>query len=420
MKLADRLRNINLFYILLGVYVLWLLSLKNRHTGGMDDFDVFFKAGERLANGENIYGEPHYYNLRYFYSVFFACLMALCQWMHIDTAKLLWFTLNTALYIRAFFILRQYVLSVSPHSNLVFFLTLLLTGKIVLVNYTFGQASPLVLWTMTEAFHQVLQGRTTLGVLILCLGINIKIMPLVLAPYIVWASKKPVTAIIAGISFTLAFLFLPALFIGWDYNLMLLGEWWQTLNPVSDIHVRQTYENGFMDLAAMVNKYLSAESVYNEPQLNIASLPMSTLFILTNMIRVALLGSVVYMAAKLKRPVAGIDHRFIIASGFMALIPLCFPHQRVYSYMFSIPSLAVMLAILFNNRRALSYVLFAVLILVSGVMIWIDFAGQVIADFFTHYRMLTLGMTGLLVMYIVLCIRQQNEYNATDLLSVNP
>lgn len=405
MKLSDKLRKINLFYVLLTAYVLWLLSLKNRHTGGMDDFDVFFKAGERLAHGENIYGEPHYYNLKYFYSVFFAGLMALCQWMHIDTAKLLWFALNTILFTRTFFILKRYVLTVSPHSNLVFFLTLLLTGKIVLVNYTFGQASPFILWTMVEAFHQVLQGRTTLGVFILCLGINIKIMPLVLAPYIVVVSRKPLNAVLAGISFSLLFLFLPALFIGWNYNLMLLTEWLQTLNPVSDIHVRQTYENGFMDLAAMMNKYFSAENVHNEPQLNIASLSMDTLFMLTNAIRILLLAAVVYMSARLKKPVTGIDHRFIIASGFMALIPLCFPHQRVYSYMFSIPSLAVLLAILFNSRRVVGYALFAMLILVSGVMVWIDFAGPVITDFFTNYRMLTIGMMGLLVMYIAVCLR---------------
>src|SRR5688572_32525903 len=92
---------------LTALFVFWLFTVYRRQTGGMDDFDVFFKAGERLQNGENIYGEPHYYNLRYFYSVAFAGLMSLIQSWGIQTAKLCWFILNVLLWLRIISILRQ-------------------------------------------------------------------------------------------------------------------------------------------------------------------------------------------------------------------------------------------------------------------------------------------------------------------------
>lgn len=410
MKLIPLIRSkTNSFLILLCVYVLWLLSVKNRQTGGMDDFDIFFKAGERLLNGENIYGPPHYYNLKYFYSVLFAGIMALLQWMDINTVKWFWFILNTTLFVRVYFLIKEYILSVGPRGSVVFFFLLLISGKMVLVNYTFNQISVLILWTMFESLHQLLKGRITLAVFILCLGINIKIMPVVLVPYFLLISDRFFKVLFTGIGFLLLFTFLPAFFIGWEYNNLLLSEWWKTLNPVSEIHVMQTYEYGFTDVSSMVTKFLSGEAVYNEPQLNIADLPMNILFIITNAIRVAFLAAVVYMAVKLKGKAGGIDKRIIISSAFMALIPLCFPHQREYSFMFSIPSLAVLMTLIQQRAKTINYIIFISLVMLAGLMIWVDFAGQELTDIFKHYRLITMGMSGILIFYISLVLKTYRD-----------
>lgn len=399
------LKKPDLFLVLVLVYTLWLLSLKNRQTGGMDDFDIFFKSGERLLGGENIYGPPHHYNLKYFYSVFFAGIMALFQNTGINALKFVWFVLNTALFIRVFFLLKLHVLAEGKRPGIVFFFLLLLTGKMVLVNYTFNQISVLILWTMVESFHQLKQGRMYVAVFLLCLGINIKIMPVVLVPYFLFMGPKPVKMTIAGVLMLLFLLFLPAMFIGWNYNLMLISEWWKTLNPVSDIHVMQTYEYGFTDLSSMVTKFLSAEAVYNEPGLHIANLPRSTLFLIINGLRVALLALVVYLAIRIRKPVSGIDHRVVIVSAFMALIPLCFPHQREYSYMFSIPMLAILLTLLSMHGKVMHFIVFSACVLLSGMLIWVDFAGQEIVDVFRHYRLITMGMTAILLFYVALVLQ---------------
>ena len=402
-------KKVDFYYVLIIIYVLWLLSLKNRQTGGMDDFDVFFQAGERLLAGENIYGPPHYYNLKYFYSVLFAGIMGSIQSLGINTVKWIWFVINTALFVRIFILLRIHVFKTEKSSALIFFFLLLLFGKIVLVNYTFNQISVLILWTMFEAYHLMKKGHWVWAVLILCLGINIKIMPIVLAPYIIVMGKKPFQVIGLGIAALLLFLYIPALFIGFDTNQFLIGEWLKTLNPVSDIHVMQTYEYGFTDLSSMLTKFLSAEPVYLETQINIADLSKSSLFILTNFIRAVLLGLVVYLAFKAKHSVYGVDKSFVIAAGFMALIPLCFPHQREYSFMFSIPMFAVLMLMLAKLKSVGYYILFIIFIALTGNLVWVDFAGQTAVYVIKIYRLITMGMIAIFLLYIYLATKLSSQ-----------
>ena len=403
------LKRVDFYYVLIFIYVLWLFSLKNRQTGGMDDFDVFFHSGERLLNGENIYGPPHYYNLKYFYSVLFAGIMGSIQALGINTVKWIWFVINTALFVRVFILLRIHVFKTEKSSVLIFFFLLLLFGKIVLVNYTFNQISVLILWTMFEAYHLLKKGHWVWAILILCLGINIKIMPIVLAPYIIVMGKKPFQIIGLGLAALLFFLYIPALFIGFETNQFLIGEWLKTLNPVSDIHVMQTYEYGFTDLSSMVTKFLSAEPVYLEPQVNIADLSRPSLFLITNAIRAALLGSVVYLAFKAKHAVYGVDKGFVIAAGFMALIPLCFPHQREYSFMFSMPMFAILMLIMVKLKSATYYALFIAFVALTGNLVWIDFAGQTAVDIFKIYRLITMGMLAIFLMYIYLAAKLSSQ-----------
>lgn len=409
MKALDILQNQSVrkaaFPFLLTIYVFWLFSLYRRQTGGMDDFDVFFKAGERLQNGENIFGPPHYYNLKYFYSVLFASGMSLLQVMGIAKAKLLWFILNTVLFIRIFHLLGKHVWKDFPKTGILLFILLLITGKMVLVNYTYNQISVLILWTMLEAYVLMIRNRILSAVLVLCIGINIKVMPVVLAPlFILWSADRFKT-LVYGLLFLAAGLFLPALWLGWDYNMMLMGEWWNTLNPVSEIHVMQTYEYGFTDISSLVTKYLSAEPVYLEPDIHIADLSMKTLFLITNFIRLALLLPALWLVYKVREPILGVSGRFIAASAFMALIPLCFPHQREYSFMFFIPLLSVHLLMLFSERHKLYSLVFVLLVLFSGMLAWEDLVGRGNMDMFRNYRLITVGMTGIYLQFVFLCIR---------------
>lgn len=392
MDIKGLLKRIDPIVFLCVVYALWLLNLLSRSEGLVDDFDVFFHSGKRLLNQENIYGEPHYINLKYFYSPLFSCLMALIQGIDLQLVKVFWFILNSCLLFRVVRIMYLQVFSKSGMKTLVFFLTMLLTAKIVLINYTFNQITILILWSVLESYHQLKKGNLIWSVIVLCIGINIKILPIVLVPYFLYISGQPLKMLGLGILTLLVFTFLPAVFIGYGYNNFLLEEWWKTLNPASSIHAVQVYEYGLLDAGAMISKYLSDKKVYLEPVLNIASLSDSTVFAITNALRVILLIMAVMFALRMKHAINGIQAHFLSMAMFMTLVPLCFPHQREYSYLFYMPMIAVNLTFTFKYRQVIPIICFVFTALLGGLLTWVDFVGKPLVDVFVYYRLVTMGM----------------------------
>ena len=400
MSLKAVFKKIDPIYYLFLAYALWMLSLKNRDTGGFDDFNVFYHAGKRLLNGENIYGEPHHYNLKYFYSVLFAAWMSSMQGIGIVAAKWVWFLLNFILLFRTLFILKSLIPEGTKGRLLIFFVLMLIMAKIILINYVSNQITIVILWTVLEAYVQLKKDKFILAAAIICLGINIKILPVVVVPYMIYIAKDRWRFLFAGLSFLLVYTFLPALLFGWSYNLMLLGEWAKTLNPVSDIHVMQTYEYGILDISSLITKFLSDEPVYLEPKLNFASWSKDQLFLLTNALRVLCLTGAIYLALKVRKPIAGLSHHVVVLAAFMALAPLCFPHQREYSFLFYSPLWLVIMIINLSIRKWSAWLTFIVLVLFSGLLTWVDFVGRDIVDVFNFYRIITMGMFCMYVYFI--------------------
>jgi hypothetical protein len=407
MNWKNAISKVNPYLVLCAIYSLWLLNLLSRSEGLVDDFDVFFNAGKRILLGENIYGEPHFINLKYFYSPLFASFLSIFQSVDIQIVKVFWFLINTILFFRCLYVIQSWIPKENKFKALAFFVTLLMTGKIILINYTFNQITIVILWTIVEAIFQLKHKRHLLAVLLLCIGINIKILPLVMVPYFIYMSDKPMKTLGLGILILGATVFLPALWLGWDYNQFLIGEWGKTLNPVSKIHAVQTYEYGLLDMGALVSKYLSAEKVQLEPVLNIVSWSDSTVFAIINVLRVLLLSSVVYFATQLKKSIFGIHSHLIVTGAFMALIPLCFPHQREYSYLMFLPIYCFSLNVLFQKKFSWHAVFFIFFSLLSGLLTWRDFAGETIEKVFVFHRLITMGMLGMLYFYMVMMLQTQ-------------
>jgi hypothetical protein len=393
-------KKIQAAYVLFVIYGLWLLSLKRRDYGGFDDFDVFFNAGKRLLLGENIYGEPHIQNLKYFYSVFFAGLLSLLQGSGVVVAKWIWFLINFTTLFRLLYIFKQWIPQDTKWKTAIIFMMLLLCSKIILINFVSNQMTIFILWTVIESYMQLKKDRLLLAALVLCLGINIKILPIVVVPYFIYISSNRLKFLIFGVLALMFYTFIPAVFIGWDYNWMLIGEWLKTLNPVSKIHVMQTYEYGILDISSMITKYLSDEPVYLEPKLNVASWTMGQLFALTNFLRVSLLAGAVFLAFKVKKSVKGLSNEVLILSAFLALAPLCFPHQREYSFLFYSPLWLSLMVLTIKSNLMRDYIIFGCLAVLSGLLTWVDFVGNDIVDIFNFYRITTLGMFCMFVYYV--------------------
>jgi hypothetical protein len=271
--------------------------------------------------------------------------------------------------------------------------------KVLMANFTYNQITIWLLWMMLEAYRCFQNQKFIWGILLLCLGINIKLLPMVMVPYLLWAYPQPIKHLGIGVLALLIMYCIPAVWLGFGYNADLFKAWWQTLNPVSDVHSIQTYEYGLMDLSATVTKYCSAELVYLEPDLHIIDLPKSVLFILVNGLRVALLGMAVHLAWRLKTSAYGVSFQLAVFAAFMALIPMCFPHQREYSYLLLMPMLAIQLKQLFTGQQKGFIACYVALVILSAVWLWKDMFGEAALNWVNYHRLLSIGSMGLFVLY---------------------
>ncbi|MES2616626.1 MAG: glycosyltransferase family 87 protein [Bacteroidota bacterium] len=396
------LHKVKPVHVILVAYTVWVLTLKFRTIGGSDDFNVFFNAGQRLLNGANIYGEPYYMNLRYFYSPLFAGFLSVFANFDVEYVKTLWFALNVLLLLRFIFIIKHFVKWNFKGHTLALLILMLITGKIVLTNFLTNQISIFMLWAILESFLLCKKGKWMWSVLILCIGINIKILPIMVLPFYLLFTDHKLRFVTTSIAVSIALLLIPALWTGWTYNLFLTSEWLTLVSPVNHLHIIQVYEGGFLDIGALLSKYLSGETVLNEPVLNIVSLDAMVIFFITNGLRISLLLLTILVVRKVKSNPFSIDQSFVQLTPFIALIPLLLPHQRDYSFLFFVPLLAVLVAFLVNLNKIWHYIIFAFLCLLGGMFTWADITGSDIVDVFMHYRLVTIGMLLMLLFYLTL------------------
>jgi hypothetical protein len=386
---------------LIFIYSLWIWNTRLRNENGFDDFNVFFDAGNRLLKNENIYGTPYFLNLfKYYYSVLFAYLMSIVQWVSIVKLKFIWFLFNYLFIVRILLILKKEIFQTFKYSNSLFAFFLLITGKIVLYNFLSNQLTILMTWIIMEAYLLIKKEHLTLAVILLSIGINIKLLPIAAVPWLIYICKKKLRFIVLLTVCSTVLILFPALFIGWEYNSMLTIEWLKTINPFSTVHIMQTNEGGMLDISSVCTKYLISEEVIGEKNINLMNLNTTQLMMVVNAIRIALLASVVYLAYRLKTSLLNITSSTLVLYAFMALIPLSFPHQRLYSYLLSMPLLATLIVLVSELGNKKDHLTLFILIIFSGLLVWVDFTGEYIIDLFNLYRITSFGMMGLFVFYI--------------------
>lgn len=379
-------------------YFLWMASLVFRSIHGDDDLDVFLNAGKRLMMHEDIYEAPFYNNLRYYYSPLFALLVSPLSTLQPMLAKFIWFSVNFILVIRCVFIIKKHTEWNFKYAGITLFLLCLCSGKLILHNFLTNQLTIFILWTLLESYNLCLKPSSFLAVLVFCIGLNFKVMSLVVLPFFLYLLGKR-GWILWSFVFVLL-LIIPACFIDWNYNTTLLSHWWGTINPVDKFHVIQVSEPGFLDLGALLSKYLSSQDVVGEPRANIASMGYVSILLITNALRLLILLLVILAVRKVPESVAGIPRSFIQLVPFIALIPLLLPHQRDYSYLLVMPMFTVLL-ILLGNVGKLSYYIWLVLaVCVSGMPFWASMVGSHIVDIFYDYKLVPLGMAALILLYI--------------------
>jgi len=387
-------------FLISGIALIYIaLSIVSALDGG--DFDVYLDAAIKLNNGDNIYAPPFIKGLQYFYSPLFALVLIPFSWNFLIT-ELTWLLLSGLMLFRSWNLIKGYFdLSVFTKKE-----TYIWTGisfffiiRFLLYNISMIQITIFLMWAIIESINLIKKNKTLKGSGLLAFVINIKIMPLVALPYLLYRGYfKPFLYVIL---FSIIFIFLPALFIGYEFNWYLLNEWWLIINPAQSGYLVEAGTNA-QSIVGTVPVYLTEIEGDLPFKRNVLNLSLETVGVITNMVRLLLvLLALYFLKSPFKKTVSPIFE--IRAIGYLLLaVPLIFPHQQKYAFIFLFPMIAYLsyyCMIMWKFNRTRSFRLFLVLLLIVSInftpVIGSDIIGRLNYNLVHHYRLL--GISTLLL-----------------------
>ena len=382
---------------------------------GKGDFYIFLSATGDLIKGENFYENKYVDGYHYFYSVLFALLLKPFYGLPFFWLKFAWLLLNTLIYFKLFYMLAKskLVLLLKEKQQTVFlFLVFLFSFRLFLDNMHSSQITLLILWCCIYGLYLIVNNKPISGAAILALGINIKLLPIVFLPYLIYRGYFKATAF--TILFYLLYLFAPSLFIGHDYSMSLLKTWLALINPTNQAHVLDVEERSFHGLSTLLSTLLVKDvpDVYALPlKRNIADVSISTLGTILLVVRLTLASFTLYFLKwKLFIKAGSAWQRSIEISYLLLLIPLIFPHQQHYAFLFAVPAFAIILLYLMlnygeiTNRVKLTVCTLLILIYLS---VNLKLLLGAFNNYYDHYKILTYGV----LLFIPLLVWVSNKTN---------
>ncbi|MBK9581405.1 MAG: DUF2029 domain-containing protein [Saprospiraceae bacterium] len=392
------------FFILVSV-VLSYLSAKD---GG--DFDVYIEAAYKLYHGMNPYLPPYAKDgMGYSYSPFFIILLIPFTGNYFIT-EFMWCLLSCFLLYRSFKLFYQYLISegLTPKEYKIWaWILLILSYQFASNNIGMVQMTIFLLWAILESLKLTKNGQEVLGGLLLGAIINIKIMPVVMLGYLFY--RGYLKAFFVAIATAILLLFSPTIFWGFDYNLILLTDWWKIINPTNAEHLMET-GIGTHSMVAFLPVFLTetvGELPYNR---NIFNLDLDTAIRITHMAILGLISvSLLYFRSwpftKEKDDIKSIWE----ISYFMLLIPLIIPHQQKYAFLLVIPMVAYVLFFFIKTYSAKHTLVYKSVLVIFGVSMIVfspihgsDIIGWNAFKWSQHYRLITI-VTLLLIPISLYC-----------------
>ncbi|MGZ4037839.1 MAG: glycosyltransferase family 87 protein [Bacteroidia bacterium] len=388
--------------ILTGIALIVFLCIESQGKG---DFFIFSSAAKDLFSGENIYIKTYVDGYHYFYSVFFALLLHPFTYLPYAVSKFLWLSLNAFLAYRIYHILKELLPLAGLSRRQLMILKIAgiaFSFRFVFENLHYSQITILLLYLSLQGLQQVFTNKPIAGAFLIALGINIKLLPVVLLPYLVY--RGFFKAGFFTVLFYAALMLVPVLFIGWQRNQELLGTWAALINPANENHVLDVGERSFHALSTLLSTLLvkNVPDVYALPiKRNITDISLEQLKIVLNVARLLLIAFSLYFFRSLPfKPAAGMQRRFREISYLLLLIPLIFPHQQHYAFLFICPAFVFCTYYLIRNKLTLGRFKYGFM-LGSCVVIFLLCSLKIILgefnEYYEHFKILTYAALWLIV-----------------------
>ncbi|MBD0257534.1 MAG: DUF2029 domain-containing protein [Cytophagales bacterium] len=391
--------------------VLVFLGIKAFHGG---DFDVYLHAAGKLARGENIYQPPFLKGLPYIYSTFFALLLVPFSYLPRGVPNYAWLLANLFFLYRIWRVVTYYLgaQGLTPrHYRVLGIASFALTFRFLLYNFNMVQLTIFLLYASLEAVYLIDRNRKVAGALLLGVAMNIKILPLVMLPYLVY--RRHFGPALLSLAVFALLLGVPALFIGVDFNAVLLRDWWAAINPASAARTAGEVENGPHGLPALIPT-LFMRTTGNLPyHRHLLDLPYEQVFLILNAVRLLLISLTLYFLRTWPfRPSPSRPHTLYEVSYLLLVTPLLAPQQQKYAFFYLFPAVAYLVYFLLAYREGRTTGFGAsrykgVLVLLAGYFLLTTgtsdmFIGRPWNEVTQYYRLITYG-TLLLIVPLALC-----------------
>ena len=397
-----------------GILVLVFLT-RIAFTNG--DFKALLEAAKLVAAGKNpyhvwIFVSEGNYDL-YFYSPFWAVLLIPFTHLPNFIPNIIWLVANGWFLCRICILLAKYL---EPHTiagnklRWILFLSILMSLRYILYNFEMIQMTIFLLWGSLESIDLFKKKYFLIGGAILALIINIKILPVVLIPWLIY--RREWRGAVSTLGFSIVFLLLPSVILGWSPNLYLLSEWWSVINPGNTEHLAET-DLGLHSLTALIpTLFTKTEGVLPYAR-NLFNLDASTTTAILNTSRAGLiLFTLFFLRWPPFKQARSTLHELRELSYILLLIPLIFPHQQKYAFFLAFPAMFYISGFIVYNFRpaerktsnlqyfavlALFFLSFALMTLSSDGII-----GRQLNLVTQHFKTITYGAVILIVILFIL------------------
>lgn len=375
---------------------------------GLGDLYIYMEAAGQLNNKANIYELKYVDGYNYFYSVLFAVFLKLFYTSSFFWVKFYWLLLNVFLFFKMFSLLSSSAMinALSKNQKQIFLsLVFIFSLRFLHDNLHSSQISIFILWCCVYGIWFIHNDKPITGAAILALGINIKLLPIVFLPYLLY--RGYFKAFLFTVLFYLLSLFAPSFIIGHSYNMHLLKSWLSLVNPIQARHVLDVEERSFHGLSTLLSTLLVKDipDIYALPlKRNIADVPLEVLSKILLLVRLCLVALTLYFLNSKPFVKAKSQMQTLCEESYiLLLIPLIFPHQQHYAFIFIVPAFALVLYWFLFNIKSLT--LPNRLLLIS-LMVWIYLSGNLkmivgtFNEYYEHYKILSYGALMLIPLLI--------------------
>lgn len=321
----------------------------------------------------------------------------------------LWLFLNAFLLVKTLLLFRDFFPKLLDNkrdfltiSAIAFVLCIRLIGQ----NFELGQTTVILVFLSFYSLYLSRKGQDVIAGLMLSLAIITKIMPLVLIAYFVFRGniKTPLYTVI----WTVILVFLPAIFVGWEYNNYLIGEWYGIINPANSEYTLET-KTGIYNLSAFIYAYFTEMPDQRiTGNRSLASLSYEMAGIITNIVRGSFILLTLYFTkwSPFKKSI-NLKQLFWEFGYISFAFPLIFPAQNKYSFYYIFPALFYLSIYLYQVKKEQgSYWKTKKSILIPIIIYFVlinltssNIIGKALYDQTQYYKVLTFGVLSLLVAY---------------------